>query len=195
MADLHTEAINEFKKQVKDNEAVLKDLKTFIRGTGNSQGRLRIKAVVLDAIYDESDDGNTYSWSSGTYDYTGLDTILLVKNTSNNRLDIQGIWLSTDTDTRVIIHLPITEVTVTGITVTGTNWNTGSAKTATADAARNETNNSQGNIIWSGEIYGNSGPIYINFLGSIILTKNKSIGIDYITTGTACDVTICGFFN
>lgn len=161
----------------------------------DSKNRLRGKSVTLPEIHDESSNGNAYSFASGTYNYTGAETILLVKNTGTTELVIVDIWLSVDTDTRAVIHLPITEVTPTGTAITGTNLNTGSANTADATAKQNETNNTQGSIIWSGEIYAINGPVKVEFYGAVALAKNKSIGVDYVTTGGACDVTILAFFE
>jgi hypothetical protein len=110
-------------------------------------------------------------------------------------LHIDGIYLSSDTDTRAVIHVPTSEVTVTGTTITGFNLNTSSANVAEAEAARDETNNSQGNIVWSGEIQASSDPIYIDFSGALILNTNDSIGIDYVADVAACDVVIAGHYQ
>ncbi len=165
------------------------------RAKVDKKNRLTAKAVVLPEIHDESDGGNAYSWVSGTFDYAAADTILLVKNTGEDKLDIEGVWLSGDTDTRVEIHLVTADVTVAGTTIVGVNLNTGSANTASAEAARNETGNTQGSIIWSGEIHATQNPLFVPLYGSVILAKNKSIGVDYVTNGAACDVTILGFFD
>lgn len=162
----------------------------------DAKQRHQVKAITLPEFHDASDDGNSYSWTSGTYNYTGVDTILLVKNTSDTLdLHIEGIWLSVDTDTIAAIHLVTADVTLSGTTITGTNLNTGSANVAPAEAARDEVNNTQGSLIWDAEIYAVNGPVYIPLEGAVRLTKNKSIGVDYVTTGGACGVTILGFFD
>ena len=131
------------------------------------------------------DEGQAYSWSSGTYDYAALDTILLVKNTSTTKpLFITSISLSGDTDTRVVIHRPTTEVTPTGTSVTGVNLSgPDSTNAADATAIRDETNNSQGSIIWSGEIQAASDPYIVDLKNAVILGTNQSIGVDYVTDG------------
>ena len=140
--------------------------------------------------------GLSFSWSSGTYDAAANDTILLIKNTSSNyNLHIDGIWLSTDTETRVVIHVPTTEVTPTGTSVTGTNLNINSSNVAEATAIRDETNNTQGNIVWSGEIQATGEPFFIDLAGALILGTNDSIGVDYVADVAACDVTITGHFQ
>lgn len=164
----------------------------------NSDNMLAVKAVTqteIDFVSDE--DGNAYAWASGTYNPgTGDDTILLVKNTSDSlNLHIDTIWLSTAVDTRVVIHLITADVTLAGVTVVGTNLNTTSSNVAPASAIRDETGNSQGDIIWSAEIFAASQPQAIQFDGAVILGKNISIGVDYVTDPTACDVTIMGHFN
>jgi len=140
--------------------------------------------------------GQAYSWASGTYDPAAGDTILLIKNTSSTKkLHIDLIILSTDTDTRVVIHAPTTEVTPTGTAITGTNLNLTSSNAADATAIRDETDNSQGNVIWSAEIFAASGPHEVDMAGALILGTNDSIGVDYVADVGACDVTIMGHFQ
>jgi hypothetical protein len=163
----------------------------------NSDQRLNVEAVTeTEFEFVSKIKGQSYSWSSGTYDPAAGDTILLVKNTSSTKsLHIDGIYLSSDTETRVVIHVPTTDVTVTGTTITGTNWNTGSSNVAEASAARDETNNSQGSIIWSGEIQAANDPLNIDFSGALILNTNASVGVDYVADVAACDVTITGHYQ
>lgn len=163
----------------------------------NTDQRLNVEAVTeTEFEFSSKSKGLAFNWVSGTYDAAANDTILLVKNTSSSKnLHIDGIWLSTDTETRVVIHVPTTEVTVTGTTITGTNLNIGSANVAEASAARDETNNSQGNIIWSGEIQATGEPYFIDLSGALILNTNSSIGVDYVADVAACDVTISGHYQ
>ena len=164
----------------------------------NADGHLVVDAVNLEEITHVSDEhGLSFSWSSGTYaPGTGGDTILLVKNISTDKnLFIKDIYLSTAAETRVVIHIPTTEVTPTGTAITGTNLNNTSSSVAEATAIRDETNNSQGNIVWSGEIPILGAPYKIDFYGAIILGQNDSIGIDYVADPTACDVVIVGWFE
>ena len=162
--------------------------------TGN---RLHVDAKMTPRVGIQSrDNGSTFSWASGTYDADANDTILLVKNTSTTQnLYVTTICLSTDVETRVVIHLPTTDVTVAGTTITGTNLNTVSANVASASAARDETGNSQGNIIWSGEIQAATNPFSVEFFASIVLGQNKSIAVDYVADVAACDVNILGFYE
>ena len=164
----------------------------------NSDNQLTVKAVIETEIeFNSEAKGGAYAWASGTYNpATGDDTILLVKNTSDTlNLHIDTVWLSTAVDTRVVIHLVTADVTLAGITIVGTNLNTNSSNVAPASAIRDETGNTQGTIIWSGEIFAASQPQVIEWDGAVILGKNISIGVDYVTDPTACDVVIIGHFN
>lgn len=140
--------------------------------------------------------GRSYAWASGTYSASGADTILLVKNIATSyNLFISEISVSANVDTRVVIHLPTVEVTPTGTSITGTNLNTGSNNTADATAIRDETNNTQGTVIWSGEIQAASDPYRIPLFGAVIIGQNDSIAIDFVAAATACDVVIYGSFE
>ena len=163
---------------------------------GVSENRLLVKALVESDLSHSAGEGHAYSWASGTYDPDAGDTILLVKNTSKTfDLHITQIWISTDVETRAIIHLPTSEVTVTGTAISGINLNTGSSNVAEASAARNETNNTQGDIVWSGEVQATSDPYLLKPLGALIIAKNKSIGVDLVSAATAADITIWAHFE
>ncbi len=161
-----------------------------------SEGHLVVDALTTTGMAHISDaHGLSFTWSSGTYDAAAGDTILLVKNTSTTRnLFIIAITLSADVETRVVVHLPTTEVTPTGTAVTGVNLNSTSSNAALATAIRDETNNSQGGIVWAGEIQATSEPYSVPTFGAIIIGQNDSIGVDYVADAAACDVTIYGFF-
>lgn len=163
----------------------------------NDDQRLNVSSVVeTEFEFISKNKEKAFIWVSGTYDPAANDTILLIKNTSSTEdLHIDGIWLSTDTETRVIIHLPTTDVTVAGTTITGTNLKASSSNVAEASAARDETGNTQGNIIWSGEIQATGAPYFIDLSGALILGKNNSIGVDYVADVAACDVTISGHYQ
>lgn len=162
----------------------------------NDDNQLVTNGVIVTHLHFNSEkNGISFSWSSGTYDAAAGDTILLIKNTSTTKdLHIHQIWLSTDTETRVVVHVPATEVTPAGTTITGSNLNTTSAIVAGASAKRDETDNTQGNIYWAGEIQAATNPLMIDFEGALILGQNESIGVDYVADVAACDVTILGHY-
>jgi uncharacterized protein YjbI with pentapeptide repeats len=140
--------------------------------------------------------GLAFSWASGTYDPDAGDTVLLVKNTSSTKnLHIDTITISTDTETRAVIHVPTADVTVAGTTITGVNLNLTNSNVAEASAARDETGNTQGNVVWSGEVQANSDPFLVDFAGALILGANNSVGVDFVSATTACDVTITGHYQ
>lgn len=162
-----------------------------------TEGHLVIDAFALEEIAHISNEhGQAFTWSSGTYDGAAADTVLLVKNTSSVRkLFIQSIWMSSDVETRVVIHVPTSEVTPTGTAVTGRNMNITSGNVAEATAIRDETNNTQGNIYWSGEIPILSTPYEVRLHSALILGQNDSLGVDYVADAAACDVVIMGYFE
>jgi len=169
---------------------------TGLKAGVNSKNRLITESVTKSEHEALSKDGDSYSWASGTLDASAADTILLVKNLSTGKnLHIQEVWLSTNTDTRAVIHLPTSEVTVAGAVVLGTNLNAGSSKVAEASAATQETGNTQGDIIWSGEVMAAGDPLNVPFNGSVIIPTNKSIGVDYVANASACDVVITGHYE
>lgn len=123
-----------------------RDPKTQTGQSVSLDGHAAVDAVTQTELEHASGEhGLGYSWSSGTYDPAVGDTILLIKNTSDLELHIEMIWLSTDVDTRVVIHCPTTVVTPAGTAVTNVNLNRGKPNDADlADARRDETDNSQG---------------------------------------------------
>jgi len=163
----------------------------------NSKLQLSTKAIIeTEAGFISESDGLTFSWANATYDPDAGDTILLVKNTSTvKNLFIDSITISTDTETIVQVHLITADVTVAGTTVTGVNLNTTSNNVADASAAADETGNTQGGIIWAGEVQAASDPYHIDTQGAIILGQNKSIGVDFVSATTAGNVVITGHYK
>lgn len=162
----------------------------------NEDGELLAFSIVEDQFEHVSDsDGKGYNWSSEIIDIDDGDTILLLKNTSStDDLHIESIMINCgSTASQFQVHIPAAEVTTTGTTVTGTNLNTGSNNVADAEAKSDETNNSQGNIVFSPMLSADSN-ISINSRG-LILSKNKSVAIDVTTAGTEVGATIRGFFR
>jgi hypothetical protein len=140
--------------------------------------------------------GLAFSWSSGTYDAAAGDTILLIKNTSASKnLHIDKVYIYSDTETGVVMHCPTSDVTVAGTTITGTNLNRVSSNVADAEAARDETGNTQGDIVWSGEIQATSDNTAVDFAGALILGTNDSFGVDYVADVAACYVVIMGHYQ
>lgn len=159
------------------------------------EGRALVFSVIEDQIEHVSrDDGLAFNWSSDTIDIDGGDTVLLLKNTSDAPLHIESITIDNGSlASEYTVHLPTTEVTVTGTTVTGTSLNTGKSEVASADAASDETNNTQGNVIFTRFMAVDSDKT-INTRG-LILGKNKSVGIDVVENTTESAVTIRGFYQ
>lgn len=137
--------------------------------------------------------GNTFIWNTGPVDLGAGDTVLLVKNNSDEVLHINSIIISSDTMSQWRIFFPTSEVTVTGTTVVGLNMNTASSKIALASAASNETNNSGGDIVCN--LFLSANTVAASDLRGIILGKNVSIAIDQIANTTTASVAIIGFFG
>jgi hypothetical protein len=144
-------------------------------------------------------DGNAYSWSSLTYNYAAIDTILGVENNSTSlSLYIEDIWVNGDTATEVVIH------TNSGITMAGTNavvgvnLNRGSSNVASATAYDDETGNTA-SAAYTGRVgtgrIGADRTLYVHVGGAIILPYDWMIGVDLTTVGTAANVTIHGYFK
>jgi len=135
-----------------------------------------------------------YSWSNATYDYTALDTILLVKNEDPDRyLRIGPIWISGDTATEFIVHCP-TCATPTGTAVTGVNLDRRSNNIAKATAIGNESTNSQANVILRGRGLANFS-FDFDFFGAIVLGEDQCIAVDFTTDGGAANITILGYYQ
>ena len=147
------------------------------------------------AYYNARFDGQAYTWSNVSYDYTAADTILGVKNTSATlKLHVHGLWLYGDTATLVQIHRPTADVTMAGTAVTAVNLNGASSNVADATAKGDETGNTQGEILLP--YYLKAGESQFVPLDDIVtLGQNQMIGVDYVTDGAAASVTILGYFE
>lgn len=161
----------------------------------DSENNLATRAVNVPEIEYASDKGDSYSITSTTYDYAAADTILLIKNTSTTQhFNVNKIYISGDTATQVIVHIPTSEVTPAGTAITPRNLNAASAKTAAMTAMRDETANSQGNIMASLRIVANTMAV-LDFGGALEIPTNESLGVDFVTDGAACDVCILGHYE
>jgi hypothetical protein len=163
-------------------------------------GRINTSSRQTSRFYFQSRVGNrAYSWTNATYDYAAGDTILLVKNTNTTlTLVIHSIVFSGDTTSLWHVHRPTSEVTVAGTTVTGVNLNgLNSSIPALAEAAGDETGNTQGDIIYSAYVLANTPhTMDENSVGDAIrLGTNQSIGVDAVTDGTGAVVTIAGYYE
>ena len=144
--------------------------------------------------YESETNGQAYTWSNVSYNYTAGDTILLIKNTSATKnLLIQTVAVSGDTATTATIHLPNC-TTPTGTVVTGVNLNRQSGNTAEATAKADETTNTQANIITTILINGST-TMRCPVEGAIVLGLNDCIAVDFTTDGGAANVTVRGYYH
>ena len=176
--------------------AYLTDPNTGVNAAVSGDQQLLTKALIESGLRFVSEaTKESYAWASGTYDPDAGDTILAIKNTSNTKkLHITKVWVSCDTESRVVIHIPTSQVTMAGTAITGTNLNTTSANVADADARQDETGNTQGDIVWSGETQAANDSFLVDFEGALILDRNKTVGVDFVAASTAGDVTMFGYF-
>lgn len=168
------------------------------KGTGrraqvNSDNQLVVKAVAETLFESASEQGQSYNWSSDLVDVDGDDTVLLVKNTSDIALHIESISIANGSvASEYTVHLPTAEVTVTagpgGAAVTGTNLNTASSNVADATAASDESNNSQGNVVFTRFMAVDTNEKI--FTAGLILGKNKSVAVDVVEDTSESAVTI-----
>ena len=82
-----------------------------------------------------------------------------------------------------------------GTIITGFNLNTGRNDVANANARRDETGNTLGDLIWGGEVFAIGDAVHIPWGGALILAKNKAVGVDFTVAATAADVVFWGFFE
>lgn len=157
-------------------------------------GQISVFAVVEDELENVSaNEGEAYNWTSGIIDIDDGDTVLLLKNDSATNLHIESITINCgSTASQFRIHLPTSEVTPTGVTVTGTKLNTARSGAADVTAKSDETDNSQGEVVFTPMLAVDSNKT-INTRG-LILGKNKSVAIDVVTAGTEVGATIRAFY-
>ena len=159
------------------------------------ENKLRVYSTVESELSFESETNErTYTWSNVSYNYTAGDTVLLLKNTDNSKnLIIDGIQLSGDTETKVVLHCPEC-TTPTGTAVTGVNWNRTSSLTADANSKANESTNTQANIIGIFRIDGNNSS-FVPMDGGLVLGLNDCIAIDFMTDGGEANVSVRGYYH
>jgi len=151
----------------------------------NANNRLNVNSVTNSTLQQESlENGNAYSFSTGaSYAATALDTILAVTNNSDSLLHIDKCvlnngatavseWLIHFTDGTAIVHA--------GTNVVPLNLNRNSGNVANATATRDETDNTQGNILTGSWLAIDTSRV-IDLRG-VFLGRGDTIAIDLVTT-------------
>ena len=161
-----------------------------VKEDGRARGFVTIEHEIA---YQSEEKGYAYSWS-GSYNAGAADTILWLRNDDTEKhLKIDTILISgTSIRTEFTIHSPVNAVPA-GTTVTGVNLNRGAGRVAQATAVRDETNNTQANVLVSGTVSDNTIPIELR--GAVILDYLDCIAVDMVTATTIGAVTILGFFH
>lgn len=138
--------------------------------------------------------GMAYTWTNATYDYTALDTVLMVCNdhTGGWSLNIERIDMSGDASTQVYIHAPA-YASWSGTEVIGVNQDSDNSEIAKATAVSNEVGQSdRGSVYYGGSILADHNcHLHLN----VRLGYHKAIAVDFVTVGTEVLVTIWGYYS
>ncbi|KKK55827.1 hypothetical protein LCGC14_3070650 [marine sediment metagenome] len=176
-----------------------------IEGTGGITAEVSKERQLLTKAMQETEfefiselTGEAFIWTIETYNYTGADTILSVRNIhATKKLHIHKIVLHGDTETEVEVHVPTSDYTPTGTAVIGQGLNRSKDVDATAyaTAIADETGQAtQGDVIERRRIKVDT-DMEIAFDGALILANKQAVAVDFVTVGTEAHVSIWGFFK
>jgi len=144
------------------------------------------------------DDSLSFSWSIVAADFGAATTLLIVQNTSSDKLlHIENVSFSTDNTSEVDIHLISGATTPSGGTaVVGRCLNVSAPKVAEAVGHANDTANSaQGNIIWSNTVL-TATTMTVHFGGVVILGNTDAIAVDLtLASGSLANCNIMGYYD
>lgn len=143
-----------------------------------------------------AENGDAFIWVMEQYDYTAVDTILLVRNDhSTKKLHITEVRVQQGAgEVEAEIHVPTAAFAATGTAVVGTNLNRESNKVAEATAIADETVNTQGTIVQRLHTL-NGVEVVLDFKGALKLGHDQAIGIDLATGADWCLASITGYFK
>lgn len=160
----------------------------------NPAGELIVEAIIQSEFEHVSDrHGQSFNWCSKKVTIGAGGTALLLKNTEATGLAIETVHINLGgVASECQIHLPESEVTPTGTTVTGRCINGRKSEVAGAIAKSNETDNTQGVILFNPFI-GTDRHEHFDLQGTF-LAKNQSIAIDVVESVTEVSVTITGHY-
>ncbi|MFA5163819.1 MAG: hypothetical protein WC441_04880 [Patescibacteria group bacterium] len=175
-----------------------------LRGAGgkyfagvNKDGQLQVDASIQSALAYASTKGDAYSWTTGTANIDATDCALCVINRSRTRyLVISKMYVYTDVPTAIPVYSPAA-ATWAGTAITGVNLNRTSTLTADALAYRDETGNTQANLVvnlQTNETTTDEFGIDYDFQDSVILGYNQAIAVDLTEESAAFNVTIIGYY-
>ncbi len=172
------------------------------RAKVNSDNQLSTRSVLVSALHEATLRADAYTWNTVNYDITAADTILTVRNLSEDRLlVINRLYMWTDVNGFFDIHIETIATTFTqthAAVVVGVNLNTESNQPADADAiADEEAIAAQGSIILtlrSNESATDQFAVDYPTNDAIILGTNGRIAIDASAAAAACEATITGYF-
>ncbi len=146
------------------------------------------------ASYVSKDDGQCYFWTHSFINTGNGDTILWLANTSTTKdLYIEKIHITGDVTTQFTVHSPAYAAPA-GSVVTGTNANRTSGNVADASCYGDETNNTQGNVLFQGHALAFT-EIIFPVDGKIVLGYHDCIAVDFVTLGTLAAVSFVGYYE
>jgi len=172
----------------------IRDPQTGVGATVTSHKMLRAYCMIESEISHMSEVyGDAYTWTA-SYNAGAADTILWLRNdhTSKNLILTNIVVGNSTTRTEFIIHSPVNAAPA-GTTVVGINLNRGSGKAALATCVRDETNNTQANVITHGKLYGNTVNLPVD--GAFILGYLDCIAVDFVAASTIAQATFRGYFH
>lgn len=160
-----------------------------------TENRLKTYAVTeTNFLHSNKHEAQAYVWDFPGYDYDAADTVMFVRNDSDDDLHIHHMYLYSDTATKVQIHSPESP-TAAGTDVTGVNLNRQSGNVAEATAKQDETGNTQGTVLHTEYIAANGSLTIFKENGyEVILGKNDCIAVDLVSAGTMAYGHIVGYY-
>lgn len=162
----------------------------------NKDNQLETFAVIeTEFLSVNINDEKAFVWNFPAYDYDAGDTVMWLRNDSDEKLHIHHIYLYSDTATVVELHNPA-NVVAAGTPITASNINLTSGVTADSSAYQDETVSAQGDVLHTEYIAANGTISILKEEGyELILGKNDIIAIDLTTAGTSTFGHIVGFYK
>ena len=169
----------------------------------NAQQQLLERSAGVSLLHQATLLGDAYSWTAVSANINATDTGLLVANRSSTRwLVISRLYIRTDTEAQVKIHVPV-PATWTGTLVLGNNLNRALPGTAPAVAYADETGNAlvAGQVILTvycpnltnGQVT-TALPQLVDLNDALILAYDDAIAVDLVAETGAFEITIVGYF-
>lgn len=152
-------------------------------------GQLLVDAAVKSAISAYASIGRAFSWASTKHDILINETVLLIKNTYDNKHLIIDKIITAGESASFFVHLPYV-ATFSGTAITGVSLDSDWNSDDNADVYQHETGNTEGSVIIR-----STAPGILDIGGAIRIGSGKCIAVDYETEANNSSVTILGHFE